>query len=142
MYQFSRSIYRRLSPMVAGCDAIDRQRNRTELLRAVELAMERLGSDPFYFNQPARSIFRDIRLLFPISQQRVVYGVVRCHVDLATRYVADHLRQGVTFDGSPLLCNSNTRKGRQCGRAPLPGSKYCPSHQHLSETAQEVSAAA
>lgn len=142
MYQFSRSIYRRLSPLVAGCDPAERQHNRTELLHVVELAMERLGSDPFYFSQPARSIFRDIRLLFPISQQRVVYGVVRCHVDLATRYVEDHLRAGVTFDGSPLLCNSNTRKGRQCERAPLPGSKYCPSHQHLAEEPREVPAAA
>lgn len=142
LYQFSRSMYRRLAPLVAGPQDADVVHHRAQLLRELELGMGRLGSDPFYFARPTRSIFREIRPLFPMSHHRVVYAVVRSHVELAARYVEDQSRAGRTFDGSPIRCNSTTRKGTQCVRTPVPGTKYCPSHQHLAEPSENVLTAA
>lgn len=135
-------MYRRLAPLVAGGRAAEAAAHRALLLRELELGMERLGSDPFYFARPTRAIFREIRPLFPIADQRVVYAVVRAHVQLAVRYVAERSRAGVTFDGSPVRCNSTTRRGTQCVRTPMPGGKYCPSHQHLAEPPEVLQSAA
>jgi hypothetical protein len=41
-------------------------------------------------------------------------------------------------DGSERACQAMTRKGRPCQRPPLPRSDYCPSHQHLTETFEEL----
>jgi hypothetical protein len=131
MYQFSRSMYRELA-----LEATDRPR----FLRSCESAMERLATDRHYFAKPTRTLFHDVRDLFPISQQLRVYRVIERHVTLATEYVDSQARAGVTFDGSPLCCHATTRKGTSCQRVPLPGSKYCPSHKHLEEEF-EVSAA-
>ena len=95
--------------------------------------MERLATDRYYFARPARSLFNEIRVFFPIKSQLRVLTVVQRHVKLAIEYVDEHARAGVTFDGSPLCCHATTRKGTACQRVPLPGSKYCPSHQHLEE---------
>jgi len=133
MYQFSRAIYRELAPRVladgarAGCE------RRQRLLRDCESAMERLATDRHYFARPVRTLFNDVRTLFPISAQLDVYRVVEHHVSQATEYVDSQAREGVTFDGSPLCCHATTRKGTSCQRVPLPGSKYCPSHKHLDD---------
>ena len=133
MYQFSRSMYRELAPEVVAekgeALAIARQR----FLRACESSMERLATDRHYFARPVKTLFADVRSLFPISQQTHVYGVIARHVALAKEYVDSQARAGVTFDGSPLCCHASTRKGTPCQRVPLPGSKYCPSHKHLEE---------
>jgi len=133
MYQFSRSIYRELSPEVLstkrGADCASRQ----ILLRACERTMERLATDRHYFARPVRSLFSEVRDLFPIESQLRVLQVIERHVALATEYVDTQAREGVTFDGSPLCCHATTRKGTSCQRVPLPGSKYCPSHKHLEE---------
>jgi hypothetical protein len=131
MYQFSRSIYRELA-----LEATDRAR----FLRSCESAMERLATDRHYFAKPTRTLFNDVRDLFPITAQLRLYHVIQRHVELATGYVDSQARAGVTFDGSPLCCHATTRKGTSCQRVPLPGSKYCPSHKHLEEEF-EVSAA-
>ena len=133
MYQFSRSMYRELAP-----EANDRPR----FLRSCESAMERLATDRHYFAKPTRTLFSDVRDLFPISMQLRVYRVIERHVTLATEYVDSQARAGVTFDGSPLCCHATTRKGTSCARVPLPGSKYCPSHKHLDEDVQELAATA
>ena len=130
MYQFSRSIYRELSgEVIADSACIHRQ----ELLRACESAIERLATDRHYFARPAKTLFNDVRVLFPMNRQMRVYRVIERHMRLAGEYVDQHARAGVTFDGSPLCCHATTRKGTACQRVPLPGSKYCPSHQHLEE---------
>jgi hypothetical protein len=131
MYQFSRSMYRELA-----LQASDRPR----FLRSCEAAMERLATDRHYFAKPTRTLFNDVRDLFPIGMQLRVFHVIQRHVSLATEYVDSQARAGVTFDGSPLCCHATTRKGTSCQRVPLPGSKYCPSHKHLEEEF-EVSAA-
>jgi hypothetical protein len=133
MYQFSRSIYRELSPEVLPSRGQDVCLSRMRFLRSCESAMERLANDRHYFARPARSLFNDVRSLFPIGQQMRVYRVIQRHMALASEYVDSQARAGVSFDGSPLCCHATTRKGTSCQRVPLPGSKYCPSHKHLEE---------
>jgi hypothetical protein len=140
MYQFSRSIYRELAPAVADNGRDHPGSNREQLLRACESAVERLATDRHYFARPARTLFNDVRIYFPMSSQMRVYRVIERHMQLAIDYVDAHAQAGVTFDGSPLCCHATTRKGTPCQRVPLPGSKYCPSHQHLEESF-EVAAA-
>lgn len=140
MYQFSRLIYRELAPHViehAGRPGEGKQR----FLRSCEAAVERLASDRFYFARPSRTLFNDVRDLFPMSSQLRAFQVIDRYMRLAGDYVEQHARAGVTFDGSPLCCHATTRKGTACQRVPLPGSKYCPSHRHLEESL-EVTAVA
>ncbi|MEJ7750755.1 MAG: hypothetical protein WKF32_04815 [Thermoleophilaceae bacterium] len=102
--------------------------------------MERLATDRHYFARPVKTLFSDIRSLFPMSSQLRVYGVIEQNVLLAAEYVDTQARGGVTFDGSPLCCHATTRKGTSCQRVPLPASKYCPSHKHLDEASSELAA--
>jgi hypothetical protein len=140
MYHFSRSLYRELvADVVPGRGehvAITRQR----FLRACEVSMERLALDRHYFAKPVKTLFNDIRHFFPLSEQLRVYGTCAKTMTLAQEYVDTQLRDGVTFDGSPVCCHASTRKGTACQRVPLPGTKYCPSHKHLEEEL-EVAAA-
>jgi hypothetical protein len=132
MYQFSRSIYRDLAGEVIE-DGKDAHANRLAFLKSCESAMERLASDRHYFARPARSLFRDVRVYFPMSSQLRVYRTIEQYMALATEYVDRHMQEGLSLDGSPLSCHASTRKGTACQRVPLPGSKYCPSHKHLEE---------
>jgi hypothetical protein len=133
MYQFSRSIYRELAPDVVPCRGESVAVTRERFLRACEKSMERLALDRHYFAHPVRTLFNDVRCFFPIEEQVRVYRTCARHMSLATEYVDSQLRQGVTFDGSPVCCHASTRKGSACQRVPLPGSRYCPSHKHLED---------
>ena len=133
MYQFSRSMYRELANDVVPDRSGDAACQRERFLRACETSMERLALDRHYFAKPVKTLFRDVREYFSITQQLRVYRVVERHVELAKAYVDEQAREGVTFDGSPLCCHASTRRGTPCARVPLPGSKYCPSHKHLEE---------
>ena len=142
MYQFSRAIYRELASEVQPGRAGSVCEGRQRLLRDCESAMERLATDRHYFAHPVRTLFKDIRSLFPMSSQMRVYRVIEHHVSLAADYVDLQAREGVTFDGSPLCCHATTRKGTSCQRVPLPGAKYCPSHKHLDEELDELEVSA
>ena len=142
MYQFSRAIYRELASDVHPGRAGDICQSRQRLLRECEAAMERLATDRHYFAQPVRTLFKDIRSLFPMSSQVRVYRVIEYHVMLATEYVDTQAREGVTFDGNPLCCHATTRKGTSCQRVPLPGAKYCPSNKHLDDDLEELEVSA
>ena len=135
MYQFSRGIYRELSPLldrnVVGRSEVE---VRLALLRACESSIERLATDRHYFAHPARTLFSDIRSFFPVCRQEQVYTVVERYMALADEFVATMPRNGVDPQGNPLQCRAVTRKGTACQRAPLPANGYCPSHQHLAET--------
>jgi hypothetical protein len=133
MYQFSRSIYRELAPEVIEDPRNGIVSNRVKLLQACETAMERLATDRHYFARPARSLFKDVRVYFPIGAQMRVYRTIEQYMALAREFVERHEREGLSLDGSPLSCHASTRKGTPCQRVPLPGSKYCPSHKHLEE---------
>ena len=135
MYQFSRGIYRELSPLLDR-NAVGRSQFevRFALLRACERSIERLATDRHYFAHPARTLFSDIRCYFPVCRQEQVYQVVERYVALADEFVAALPPNGVDPHGNPLQCRAVTRKGTACQRAPLPANGYCPSHQHLAET--------
>jgi hypothetical protein len=129
MYQISRAIYRELSTdITGGRDAHE------QVLKACESTIGRLVADRHYFARPARTLFQDVRIHFPIGSQprvwRVVDGYVSCALELLERLPGP----GFDADGNPLQCRATTRRGTPCQRAPLHRNGYCPSHQHLAET--------
>ena len=140
MYQFSRSLYRELGQAVTGTKGEDVCLARQRFLRSCEATMERIALDRHYFAKPVKTLFNDVRTFFPITEQMRVLNTIERHILLATEYVESQARAGVTFDGSPLCCHANTRKGTPCQRVPLPASKYCPSHKHLEEDFDVVAA--
>jgi hypothetical protein len=138
MYRFSRSIYRELAPTVIEDDHNGRGGDaRQRLLDACETTIRRLTVDGRYFARPARSLFKEVRTLFPISEQLRVWVVVERNIDLALEHLA-RLPEGVALSGEPRQCRAHTRKGTPCQREPLPGRDYCPSHKHLEEALEGV----
>jgi hypothetical protein len=133
MYQFSRSMYRELAEFAVPMDNCKVGATKTRLLSSCEAAVERLASDRHYFAKPARTLFNDVRMLFPLSKQLVVFSVIERHMRLATDYVDMQARTGTSLTGVPLVCHATTRRGTPCQREPLPGSRYCPSHKHLDD---------
>ena len=129
MYQFSRGIYRELSPLIDSDP-----RCHTKVLKACEATIERLAGDRHYFANPSRTLFNDIRANFPVSAQSRVLWVVSRYLMLADRFLAEQPRNGVDANGNPLQCRAMTRRGTPCQRMPLPRNGYCPSHQHLADT--------
>ena len=137
MYRFSRSIYRELAPRVIEDDHVNGFEARQRLLDACETTIRRLTADGRYFARPARSLFNEVRTLFPISEQLRAWLVIERNIDLALEYLA-RLPEGVALSGEPRQCRAHTRKGTPCQREPLPGRDYCPSHKHLEETFADI----
>ena len=133
MYQFSRGIYRELAEEIVEPEGTERC-NHARVLRACESAVERMANDRHYFARPARTLFHDIRIYFPMCSQERVYRVVERYMTFADAFLANQPRQGYDLHGNPLQCRATTRKGAPCQRMPLPHNGYCPSHQHLAET--------
>jgi hypothetical protein len=141
MYQFSRAVYRELSPLVTEDRYMSVCEARRDVLDACERAFTRLATDRHYFARPARSLFNDVRVYFPMTRQMRVFRVIDRYMTVASQYVKQREQEGLGFDGKPLCCHASTRKGTPCQRVPLPGSKYCPSHKHLEESFAESAAA-
>ena len=137
MYRFSRSIYRELAPRVIEDDHEDGSEARQRLLDACEATIRRLTADGRYFARPARSLFNEVRTLFPFAEQLRAWMVIERNIDLALEHLA-RLPEGVALSGQPRQCRAHTRKGTPCQREPLPGRDYCPSHKHLEEVFAEV----
>jgi hypothetical protein len=139
MYHFSRAIYRDLAPYVLEerCTA-EHESNRTLVLRECESAIERLMTDRRYFARPARTLFNDVRPYFSIADLPRVYTTIDRHVRMAQRFLA--MVPDYAFDSQGLTrrCQAMTRKGKPCQRRPLPASDYCPSHQHLIESFEDL----
>jgi hypothetical protein len=136
MYQFSRAIYRELSPEILeprnGAPATS---NHAAVLRACEQVITRLATDRHYFARPARTLFCDIRSYFPMWAQGHVHSVVTRYMTYAQQFLVEHPHEGYTaVSGAPPQCRATTRKGSACQRTPLPHNGYCPSHQHLADT--------
>jgi len=132
MYQFSRAIYRELSPLI---DTKPGARDgHAAVLHACESTIERLATDRHYFARPARTLFTDIRANFPIGVQERVWSVVAAYVAAAQEWLARQPQHGYDINGNPLECRATTRRGTPCQRMPLAHNGYCPSHQHLAET--------
>jgi hypothetical protein len=137
MYRFSRAIYRELAPEILEPDCHCAVNNHhAQVLRACEAAVERLATDRHYFARPARTLFTDIRVHFPVSAQHKVLRVVELYLGFADEFLSRLPRRGFDVNGNPLQCRATTRKGSPCQRMPLPHNGYCPSHQHLAETEQ------
>jgi hypothetical protein len=139
MYQFSRAIYLKLAEDIVEDEVFPGRSNHEQVLRACESAIERLATDRHYFAKPARTLFRDIRIFFPMAAQPRACAVVRRYMDAAEQYFARLPLYGYDVNGNPLQCRAMTRKGTPCQRMPLPHNGYCPSHQHLAET-EEIEA--
>ena len=135
MYRFSRAIYRELAGEILEPDTPSCA-NHERVLRACESAIERLATDRHYFARPARTLFNDIRIHFPMCKQQRVWHVVRHYLELADDFFARQPLRGFDVNGNPLECRATTRKGTPCQRMPLPHNGYCPSHQHLADTEQ------
>jgi hypothetical protein len=138
VYQFSRAIYRELAPDVV--DAPGSTANRRAILAACEAVCERLASDRAHFARPTRTLFREIRIYFPIERQWRVHAVIGRHLELAAAYVDQILAEGRMPDGSASHCPATTRRGTACRREPVPGQRHCPSHRHLEEVQQLTAA--
>jgi hypothetical protein len=140
MYRFSRAIYRELAcEIVEDPHAPNMQTNHERVLRACEAAVERLATDRHYFARPARTLFLDIRVYFPVTSQRRVLMVVERYLAFADEFLQRQPQTGFDVYGNPMQCRASTRKGTPCQRMPLPHNGYCPSHQHLADT-EEVAA--
>ena len=133
MYQFSRAIYRELAPHIRPVSAAGRDAHAV-VLRACERTVERLAAYRHYFAKPARTLFNDVRVHFPMTTQERVWRIVSTYVAAAEEWVARQPVRGCDINGNPLECRATTRRGTACQRAPLPHNGYCPSHQHLAET--------
>ena len=85
MYQFSRAIYREISPkIIEGTGECARKQH---VLDACESTMQRLLTDRRYFAKPTKALFSDLRNHFPIGEQLFVYRVVDRNVRLALQYL-------------------------------------------------------
>jgi hypothetical protein len=126
-------MYRELADFVVADQSCGVGAAKGRLLGSCEAAVERLATDRHYFARPARSLFNDVRTLFPLGKQMIAFSVIERHMRLAADYVDLHARGGHSLTGAPLICHATTRRGTPCQREPLPGSRYCPSHKHLDD---------
>ncbi len=95
------------------------------MLHACEAAIGRLATDGRYFARPARTLFNDIRIYFPISAQHRVYRVIDYYVRLAQAYFEEQALRGFDLDGKPLQCRATTRKGTRAS-APAAAQRLLP----------------
>ena len=133
MYQLSRSLYRELASMLpVSVDSLDGsgRRDRRVLLETCETAVQRRVLEPEMCRNLSRTLFRDVRNLFPLDAQAKVWATVKFHVE-AGRPLADRMRQDLKRE-----CQAITRNGTPCRREPPPGRRYCPSHYSLAEDLQ------
>jgi hypothetical protein len=139
MYQFSRAIYRELAPYVqedkpkTQCES-----NRELVLRECEEAVTRLMTDRRYFARPSRTLFNSLRPYFAMGDLPRVYFVIDRNINFAIEFLKRVPNYAFDTTGLERCCQAMTRKGQPCQRQPLPRSEYCPSHQHLEETFEEL----
>jgi hypothetical protein len=139
MYHFSRAIYRDLAPLVLDeKPSSQRESNRALVLRECESAIERLMTDRRYFARPSRTLYNNVRAFFSICDLPRVYVVIERNIELALRFLNQVPDYAYGAGGLHRSCQAMTRKGKACQRQPLPSSEYCPSHQHLTETFEEL----
>jgi hypothetical protein len=136
MYQFSRAIYRELAPLVTDSKFGQKLDARRLVLHECESAIQRLFTDRRHFARPTRTLFANVRPYFAISDLSRVFTAIERNIGVAQKFL-DNAPE-VVISEVPRECQATTRKGTNCRRQPLPGSDYCPSHQHLTETFDEL----
>jgi AcrR family transcriptional regulator len=131
MYRFSQAIYRELGPHVI--DDGDGLARRRALLTACEDAFARLARDRADSADPARSLFRDVRMHFPPTFQPRVYEVVQHHIGLATQHIDHELGSGRPPEGDAVQCPPTARGGTPWQREPVGASRNGLSDRLLEE---------
>jgi len=128
MFEHSRDLFRLLRPELAP-DRAHPGRSSRVLVAACEESVERLARDSRFRTHAARQLFRQVRFLFPLDRQVMVFRMI----EEGIADVADRLDVEREEDGREnlLRCAAVNRKGKPCGREPMRGSRYCPSHKHL-----------
>ena len=127
MYQLSRSIYRELAPEILEDHvAAAAGSNHERVLRACEAAVYRLATDRHYFAKPSKTLFREIRVYFPMSAQDRVFRVVDRYMTFAREWFESQPSHGYDLAGNRLECRATTRKGTPCQRVPLPPQRLLP----------------
>ena len=136
MYRYSRAIYRDLQPYLLK-NQLRPELGQRLLLAACERTIERLARDHRRFARPAAALFSDVRALFPVSMQLMVYDVIEVHMNAALEYLDQEIAERGSAD--LLRCRATNRKGKACQRVPVTGSDYCPSHRYLEKVQQQRS---
>jgi hypothetical protein len=136
MYQFSRAIYRELAPLVVDSKLGQKGADAHRLvLRECEAAIQRLFTDRRHFARPTRTLFASVRPYFAIRDLSRVFAAIERNMAVAQRFLDETHELAIEI---PRQCQATTRKGTACRRQPLPRSEYCPSHQHLTETFDDL----
>jgi hypothetical protein len=130
MYRYSRAIYRDLNPFLLQ-DQVRPELGQRLLLSACERTIERLARDHRRFARPAASLFADVRALFPVSRQLMVYDIIEAHMIAAIEFLDAEIAERGSAD--LLRCRATNRKGKACQRVPVTGSDYCPSHRYMEK---------
>ncbi|MBL6634099.1 MAG: hypothetical protein ISP32_06905 [Thermoleophilia bacterium] len=130
MYRYSRAMYRDLLPYLLQ-GQIRPELGQRLLLSACERNIERLARDHRRFARPAASLFEDVRALFPVSRQLLVYDIIEAHMSAAMEFLDAEIAERGSAD--LLRCRATNRKGKACQRVPVTGSDYCPSHRYMEK---------
>lgn len=130
MYRYSRAMYRDLTPYLLQ-DQLRPELGQRLLLSACERNIERLARDHRRFARPAASLFADVRALFPVSRQLLVYDIIEAHMSAAMDFLDAEIAERGSAD--LLRCRATNRKGKACQRVPVTGSDYCPSHRYTEK---------
>lgn len=134
MYRYSRAIYRDLHPYLLQ-GQLRPELGQRLLLSACERTIERLARDHRRFARPAASLFDDVRALFPVSRQLLVYDIIEVHMNAAIEFLDAEIAERGSAD--LLRCRATNRKGKACQRVPVTGSDYCPSHRYMEKLQQK-----
>jgi hypothetical protein len=140
MHQLSRAIYRELAPLIREDGTHKTTEAREAVLQACEAATERLVTDRYYFKNPSRWLFQEVRAHFPIDHQAQAWNTISAYLRAITRWIDEHPEAATA--GRHIQCRAFTRRGAPCQRPGLHRNGYCPSHQHLAETDELAAIAA
>lgn len=140
MHQLSRAIYRELSPLIQEEGTERDVQAREAVLHACEAATDRLITDRYYFKNPSRWLFQEVRAHFPIDQQAQAYRTISAYLRAISRWIDENPEAATA--GRHIQCRAFTRRGAPCQRPGFPRNGYCPSHQHLAETDELAAIAA
>ena len=140
MHQLSRAIYRELAPLIREDDPQRAADAREVVLRACAAATDRLVTDRYYFKNPSRWLFQEVRAYFPIDHQAQAWQTIRAYLRAIIRWIDENPEAATA--GRHVQCRAFTRRGQPCQRPGLPRNGYCPSHQHLAETDELAAIAA
>ena len=84
------------------------------ILRACEAATDRLVTDRYYFKQPSRWLFQEVRPHLPLDQQAQALATVTAYIRAITRWIDANPEAAAA--GRHVQCRAFTRRGAPCQR--------------------------